>query len=178
MELDMTMCSWLSKPLDFSPPFQYQNKKIQIQTSLLSSAQILKKENLCWYFSFSSSDFYGERQTEEENRENLLSAVLIQQAIHGGFFLHWVLGVNRKAVGLFTLFWVFFCPLLLPPGVVTEACRERRCKSRGSHWSRCRSTGSGRAAGKVSDGTLLCVFLQKRWWESQNVPKWLPGTGL
>lgn len=37
-------------------------------------------------FCFFSSDFWGERQTEEEKRENLLSAVLIQWAIHGGFF--------------------------------------------------------------------------------------------
>lgn len=71
------------------------------------------------FFFPSSTDFCGEKQTEEENRENLLTAVLIQWAIHGGFFFHWLLGVNRKAVGLFTLmFGVFF----LPPPSPTRSC--------------------------------------------------------
>lgn len=163
MELATTTCSWLSKPLAFSPPFQYPSKKILTQTSPLSNAQILKKENLCWYCCFYFIRFLGEKQAEEENREKLLSAGLIKGAVRGGFFFPWALDVSRKAVGLFThIFWFFCLLLFLPPGVVTEACRERRCKSRSGHWSRCRSTGSGRAAGEVSDGTLFCVFLQKR----------------
>lgn len=65
-----------------------------------------------------STDFCGEKQTEEENRENLLSAVLIQWAIRGGFFFHWLLGVSRKAVGLFTLMFGVF----LPPPSPTRSC--------------------------------------------------------
>lgn len=55
-----------------------------------------------------SSDFRGEEQTEGENRENLLSALSTQWAVHGGFFFHWVLDGIREGVSLFTLtFWIF-----------------------------------------------------------------------
>lgn len=162
MELDMTTCSWLSKPLDFSLPFQYRSRKIQTQTSLLSNAQILKKENLCWYFCFFIRFLWGKTNWGREEGEPAFSCINTVGSLWGIFF-DCVLDVSRKAVGLLTLMFWFFCPLLLlPPGVVTETCRERKCTSSSGHWSRCRQTGSGRTAGKVSDGTLFCVFLQKR----------------
>lgn len=172
------MCSWPSKPLDFSPPSQCLSRKIQIQTSLLSNAQTLRKESLCWYFWLLLPQVsVGKHKLRERAGRACFQLCSCGQSM-GFEFTGSEMEVGRLWVYLLLHFVGFFFPLLLlPPGVVTEACREGRCKSGGGHRSRCRSTGSGRAAGKVSGGTL-CVFLQRGCWEPQNVPKRLPGIGL